>query len=115
MEYRIAIASSDGQKVNQHFGQAENFLIYEIKKGEAEFIEDRIVNFIKPQAYHSDAHIKYLTDLLSDCKVVFALKIGDSAAQYLIQNGLKTFPVNFSINHIVNSLLRLQNGRVKII
>ncbi|WP_272942742.1 NifB/NifX family molybdenum-iron cluster-binding protein [Methanobacterium formicicum] len=42
MPIRVAAASSDGKYVNQHFGKADKFLIFDIKdNGEHEFIELR--------------------------------------------------------------------------
>ena len=30
MSYKVAVASNDGKFVNEHFGRAEKFMIYEI-------------------------------------------------------------------------------------
>jgi nitrogen fixation protein NifX len=115
MSYRIAIASSDGQSVNQHFGQAENFLIYEVSEGNIEFIEDREVT-AEPNNYdHSDVRIDHILNLISDCKIVFALRIGEQVVRKLNARDIKTFPVNFSLNHIFTTLLKRQTGRVKVV
>jgi nitrogen fixation protein NifX len=115
MTYRIAIASSDGQVVDQHFAKAENFLIYEITEGNVEFIEDRLVNDGSAEDSHSDAHIEEIRDLLGDCKAVFVLKIGERAIRYLYLNGIKSFAVDFSLNHIFTTLLKRQNSRIRIV
>jgi predicted Fe-Mo cluster-binding NifX family protein len=115
MAYRIAIASSDGESVNQHFARAENFLIYEITEGKVAFIEDRLVNAGFGESAHSDARIEEIKNLLSDCKAVFVSKIGEKAIRYLNINGIKSFAVNFSLNFIFTTLLKRQNSRVRII
>jgi nitrogen fixation protein NifX len=115
MTYRIAIASSDGDSVNQHFAKAENFLIYEITEGKVEFIEDRLVNAAFDESSHSDIRIEEITNLLSDCKIVFASKLGEKAIKYLYINGIKSFAVNFSLNFIFTTLIKRQNSRVRII
>lgn len=43
MSYRIAVASSDGERINSHFGTAEEFRIYEVENEEASFVEARKV------------------------------------------------------------------------
>ena len=115
MTYRIAIASSDGDSVNQHFAKAENFLIYEITDGKVEFIEDRLVNAGFGEISHSDTRIEEITNLLSDCNIVFASKLGEKAIKYLYINGIKSFAVNFSLNFIFTTLIKRQNSRVRII
>lgn len=115
MAYRIAIASSDGESVDQHFGQAGNFLIYEISDGQVKFIEDREVTANPGEEFHSDANFERITILLKDCKAVFVRKIGERAIRYLLVNGIKSFPVDFSLNFIFTTLLKRQNSRVKII
>ncbi|HEY0196185.1 MAG TPA: NifB/NifX family molybdenum-iron cluster-binding protein [Methanobacterium sp.] len=41
MSYKVAVASSDGKFVNQHFGMAQQFLIFEIDDDEYKFMELR--------------------------------------------------------------------------
>jgi len=38
MSYEIAVASSDGKVVNQHFGKATNFLIFEVEGDNFKYI-----------------------------------------------------------------------------
>jgi len=116
MSYRIAIASSNGESVNQHFGNAENFLIYEVSKEKVSFVEDRPMQSSSIGAGHSDEKVVYLADQLQDCSVVFVTKIGMKASRYLYQHKLKSFQVNFSLNYIFTTLLRNeQSSRIKII
>jgi len=82
MAYRIAIASTNGESVDQHFGQARNFLIYEILEDRVEFIEDREVDFISNEATHADSNLGRVSLLLKDCKAVFVVKIGEKASSY---------------------------------
>ena len=40
MSFKVAVASSDGKYVNQHFGMAQQFLIFEIDdEGNYKFLE----------------------------------------------------------------------------
>jgi hypothetical protein len=60
---------------------------------------------------HSVAGLTRVADILQDCKAVFVLKIGMQASRYLYQRGLKSFEVNFSLNHIFNTLLKNQQNQ----
>ena len=117
MSYKIAIASYDGESVNQHFGQAENFLIYEISEGKIDFIEDREVAAAcsSNECSHNEANFENLVELLKDCKAVFALKVGERAVKYLLVYGIQSFAVDFSLNHIFETLLKQQKGRVRLL
>jgi predicted Fe-Mo cluster-binding NifX family protein len=115
MTYKIAIASSDGQKVDQHFGQAINFLIYEVSTGVINFIEDRDVNKCIDVDSNPETRISQIIHLLSDCKIVFASKIGERVVRELYDNGIKSFAVHFTLNEIFNTIIKRQNSRVRII
>ncbi len=41
MKWKAAVASSDGKVINQHFGRAKEFLIFEITNQEFQFLELR--------------------------------------------------------------------------
>jgi predicted Fe-Mo cluster-binding NifX family protein len=115
MAYKIAIASSDGESVNQHFGKAESFLIYEVFDGKVEFVEDREVSISTRETVYSKSHINNIIELVSDCKAVFAIRIGDHAARELFSRGIKAFSVDFSLNYIFTTLIKRQTGRVRVI
>ncbi|MDE6312662.1 MAG: hydrogenase [Lachnospiraceae bacterium] len=42
MSYKIAVASSDGKQIDESFGSAESFLIYEVADGTYRILEKRI-------------------------------------------------------------------------
>jgi hypothetical protein len=41
MSYKVAIASSDGKNIDVSFGEAENFIIYEVEKNSFKKVEER--------------------------------------------------------------------------
>jgi predicted Fe-Mo cluster-binding NifX family protein len=116
MSYRIAIASSDGESVNQHFGQARNLLVYEIDDdNNVNFIEDREINLISDEAAHTDRNMHIFAEALNDCSAVFVRRIGAQSAKYLHSRNIRTFEVNFSLNHIFTTLIYQQiRGRVRL-
>jgi len=112
MPYRIAIASDDGEYVNQHFGKTDSFLIYEISDEGVVFVEDRE---IKANSSSEKKEI-LLAEQLRDCKAVFVTKIGMTASRYLYQQDIKSFQVDFSLNHILNVLVKNERQkRIKIL
>ena len=42
MSYKIALASSDGKQIDESFGSAKSFMIYEVVDGKYNFLEERI-------------------------------------------------------------------------
>ncbi|MDR1454235.1 MAG: hypothetical protein LBJ01_01165 [Tannerella sp.] len=116
LSYRIAIASSDGDTVNLHFGQATNLLIYEIGEEKVDFIEDRKVELVAGEAAHAEANMEIFVDALRDCSAIFVRRIGERSLRYLRERNITAFEVNFSLNHIFNTLLKnRRRGRVRVL
>ncbi|MDR0574732.1 MAG: hypothetical protein LBG96_12000 [Tannerella sp.] len=113
--YRIAVASSDGEAVNLHFGQATNLLIYEIGEEKVDFIEDRNVELVPDEAAHTEANMEIFADALRDCSAIFVRRIGERSLRYLRERNITVFEVDFSLNHIFNTLLKNgRRGRVRV-
>jgi predicted Fe-Mo cluster-binding NifX family protein len=90
MEIRIAVASSDGLTVNQHFGRARQFRIYRLIDNGYEFIEVRITDPACSGQQHSDLKLDQMAALIADCQGVVASQIGAGAVDVLI--GQRTLP-----------------------
>jgi nitrogen fixation protein NifX len=83
---KIAVASSDGETVDQHFGQASHFLIFQMGKGGLKFLELREKS--KKPIYDHEYRWKRGLDILKDCRVVFCRRIGDEPRQKLNEIGI---------------------------
>ncbi|WP_424354728.1 NifB/NifX family molybdenum-iron cluster-binding protein [Methanobacterium sp. MBAC-LM] len=97
MPLKVAIASSDGKSIDLHFGQAPDFLIFEIKEnGDSKFIEAR--KNIPPSddpnllENHDNALAKSV-DLISDCDVVLASQIGPSASKAILSCSVQSYSI----------------------
>ena len=78
---RIAVASTDGVNINEHFGKAVFFRIYEIKDDTYSFIYLRdAVAACQHAPSHNQTDFDRVIELLSDCDAVFVSKIGEGAA-----------------------------------
>ena len=102
---RIAVASTDGITVNEHFGKAERFLIYELSADSLEMIEER---GIEPLSVGDPKHgfdkLKFtrIADQISDCKKVYVVKIGDKPAEELTNLGIEPVVFEGTISSIKN-------------
>ncbi len=94
---KVAVASTDGVFINEHFGRSKEFLIYEVdEKGEYEFLESR--ENIPHGSNDSHGHIVSTTaELLADIEVVLVKQIGPGAEQELRNKGVLALSVNSSI------------------
>lgn len=98
MAYKIAVASTDGIAINEHFGRAKEFLIYQVEEdGEYKLLEKRQTNNKETEgtAGHS-VQSKIL--LLSDIEVILVNQIGDEAQRLLQSKGIIVFAINGSID-----------------
>ncbi|MDR3313710.1 MAG: dinitrogenase iron-molybdenum cofactor biosynthesis protein [Oscillospiraceae bacterium] len=87
---RVALASSDGKVVNQHFGRAEVFYILDIGE-QITFVEARKTQPLCNDFGHDANALAASVALLGDCQAVFAAKVGVGAAQALFAAGLRVF------------------------
>ena len=86
MAIRVAVVSSDGKFINQHFGRAEHFYIFalnETEKGSFRYLERRSSPRICFQQQHDENMLESVAGLLADCQVVLASRIGPGARRAL--------------------------------
>jgi len=89
--HRIAAASADGKTINEHFGKAASFFIYEIGKEAPAFIEKRSVTPLSRGSGHTEDGILSTIDALKDCTAVIAVKVGSAVRRALEANGISVF------------------------
>ncbi len=83
-KYRVAIASTDGETVNTHFGKSENFYVFIVDDDEGyDLLENRNVNPVCQEGFHNKAAMDKHVQQFKDCKYVIASRIGDGAIQSL--------------------------------
>jgi nitrogen fixation protein NifX len=78
---KIAFTSTTGERIDQHFGQAESFQVWEVGPDEARFLET--VSVGKHDDDEED-RIAARARLLSDCAIVYTMQIGGPAAAKLV-------------------------------
>jgi len=88
---RIAVASKSGTEVDQHFGHAERFLIYDFNQGSPRRVgEVQVEKYCSFDPDHPFRHRQFdaIVESLQGCKAVVTAMIGDYPRQELEKAGL---------------------------
>ncbi len=87
--YRVAVASSDGIVVNQHFGHAETFYIYQIESNALIGVRQiRHMKAVCNLGEHDHDRLRENLQSLQDCDYLLVSKIGNGAASCAQQFGI---------------------------
>jgi len=101
---RIAVASKEGIAIDEHFGHAKKFYIYDVSMSGHRFIEERQVkNYCLGGSSDKNAMVDIL-ETIKDCSVVFVAKIGDGPADKLNARGIQAV-VEYTWEEIGPSLM----------
>jgi len=98
---RVAVASKDNHLTNQHFGHAQEFLIYEVEPEQAQLLENRPV---KPYCHgpaEGPGDLSESIAALSDCTAVLVAKIGALPESRLQEAGIEVVQVYDTIETAV--------------
>ncbi len=76
MKVLVAVATTGGGKVNQHFGYADEFQIYEVTPTSTTFIGHRRVDLYCQGGFGEDEQLPSIVNAINDCHAVLVSKIG---------------------------------------
>ena len=110
---RIAVASKTGMTVDQHFGQAEQFYIYESDGDAASYVETRSVSKYcngMDDCGEKAGRMAGILAAVDDCKGVLALRIGESPLKKLETRGIRVFTLYENVDKAVNDAARALCG-----
>lgn len=111
ISFKVAICSTDGTKIDEHFGRANKFLIYQVEEnGSYQLIEERDNS---PPSEKLEDHERMIINsikIINDCKYLLASQIGPAARNKLAMHGVKSFGISISIE---DALKRLSNTGLK--
>ena len=85
----VAVATKGGGLVNQHFGHAKEFMIYEVDANEARFVGHRKVAHYCQGGYGEEATLEGIISTVADCKAVLASKVGPCPQKELEKAGVR--------------------------
>ncbi len=106
---KVAFASTDKVHVNQHFGRAEEFYLWEVGPEQAEFTG---VIQVKAEGVDEEDRIESRGAALADCALVYVAEIGGPAAARLVAK--KIHPIKSKerepITQVVEKLQEVLRG-----
>lgn len=85
----VAVASKGGGLVNQHFGHAKEFLIYEVDGQGVNFVGHRKVDHYCQSGFGEEATLASIIQTISDCRAVICAKIGSCPQEKLRAHGIE--------------------------
>ncbi|MEA5507423.1 nitrogenase cofactor biosynthesis protein NifB [Halotia wernerae UHCC 0503] len=86
----VAVATKGGGLVNQHFGHAKEFQIYEVDGNEVRFVSHRKIDQYCQGGYGEEATFEHIMKAIADCKAVLVSKIGNCPQEKLQEVGIQT-------------------------
>jgi nitrogen fixation protein NifB len=86
----LAVATKGGGLVNQHFGHAKEFMIYEVDGVEARFVGHRKIDQYCQGGYGEEASLGGVIQAIADCKAVLVSKIGHCPQAELEKAGIRS-------------------------
>ena len=103
---RVAIATADGMSVHQHFGEAAQFLIWEVEGSSARLVEARRTPSPPNGGNgHDPGRLMRAVELLADCQAVVAARIGPGAEELLARRGISSFAVAEPVDAVLRRLI----------
>ena len=106
MSYKIAVASNDGKVVNQHFGRATKFLIFEVEKDNFRYIELLDTQAFCNHGEHEENKLMSAVEALEGIRAVLVSQIGNGAAVALKTKGIDVFDVHDIIEDALKKLIK---------
>jgi predicted Fe-Mo cluster-binding NifX family protein len=106
MDVKIAVASSDGHTVNEHFGRSRSFHIYRLHDEGHELLETRAIEPVCSGHAHDDIALNRTAQALSDCRGVVAAQIGSGAIDALLLQRIMAFTLPGPIDEAIEALVR---------
>jgi len=93
---KVAFATTDGKQVDEHFGRAGMFAIYEITEDGYQFVamrkfadgmDNAVVDTREMGPLH-DSAVQKKVEKLADCKIIYLIEIGGPSAARLVKKGI---------------------------
>ena len=89
---KVAFASTDRTRVNQHFGAAEGFAVYEVTPDKATLVG--VAEFAEEAMDGNEDKLGAKVEFLEGCAAVYVMAIGASAIKKLMAKGIQPIRVD---------------------
>jgi len=103
---KVAVISTDGKVINQHFGKASCFYIFEIGGGKIQFLEVRECKPLCGSADYGNPEeiLNKTISVISDCKALLCARIGSMPQEELRKKGIKPIETPYLIDEALKNL-----------
>lgn len=101
---KVAIASTDGKVINQHFGRAEQFYIVQLTEENYKYVETRNVCASCTGGNHETGSFDNTAKILEDCSVILVSRIGPGAYDFLTHRGFKVMEAPGVISEVLQEI-----------
>ena len=106
----IAVTSKDGKEINQHFGHAERFLIFDVNGAEISLKEEKKIEKYcsYDEAHPLRKHLLYaIADALKGCRAVVCSQIGQAPQMEMERLGIEVFAAEGPIERTLVELAKV--------
>ncbi|MFC3912323.1 NifB/NifX family molybdenum-iron cluster-binding protein [Pseudaeromonas sharmana] len=88
---RVAFASGDHKRVDQHFGSCEALMVYGVAPDRAELLQ---VTEFRVEHGHSVSKLETRMEVIAGCFAVFCVAVGESVFRQLLAAGVRAIRVD---------------------
>ena len=100
--YKVAIASTDGETVNMHYGKATKFYIYSIDDEVGyDLVEERQVEPVCMDGSHEISKMEESTRRFTDCRYIVVSRLGTAANAALANAGITAMELPGTIDDAI--------------
>jgi len=85
----VAVATKGGGRINEHFGHAKEFQIYELSSAGSKFVGHRRVDLYCQGGFGDEDSLETVIRAINDCSAVFVAKIGGCPKNDLLKAGIE--------------------------
>ena len=106
----IAVATKTGREIDQHFGHAERFLIYNVDNGTASLVDEKKVERYCTYDPEHPLRAHILADIaaaLTGCSAIVCSQIGQAPREEMESLGLPTFSLTGEIGPALAELAKI--------
>lgn len=91
---KVAFATKDGVTINEHFGWAGEFMVFDIQENDFSLVERRVVQKSDPDLEPEELDkIDMRIEAIKDCAIVYCNNIGAVSAARVIRNRIHPIKV----------------------
>jgi nitrogen fixation protein NifB len=116
----VAVATKGSGRINEHFGHAKEFQVYELSTAGAKFVGHRRVDLYCQGGYGEEDGLDTIIRAINDCAAVFVAKIGACPRDTLAQAGIEVvdkyaleFIEQSAIAYFKDYLEKVRKGEVR--